>query len=263
MARHPAALIVAGSFFLRRQDPERTIAIADRVRAIEPFNQEALALLSLAYRAIGDDREEELAGYDRLVRIVDLPSPADWRSDASFHEALAAYLGGLHGDKREHFTQTLHGGTRAYGEIFRNGHAIVDALRPAIDQAVAEYVRDLSVLAPPPFRDRIGRGFRYVSSWSSQLSTNGFHENHIHPEGWISAVYYAAVPDACADPIERQGWLKFGEPSSDFGPNYLPRRLIEPRPGRLVLFPSYLWHGTTPLLSHQARMTIAFDVAPV
>jgi len=30
----------------------------------------------------------------------------------------------------------------------------------------------------------------------------------------------------------------------------------------LVLFPSYMWHGTIPFHDAQARTTIAFDVVP-
>jgi hypothetical protein len=37
---------------------------------------------------------------------------------------------------------------------------------------------------------------------------------------------------------------------------------VQPRPGRLVLFPSYLWHGTTPLECAEPRLTIAFDAVP-
>jgi hypothetical protein len=29
-----------------------------------------------------------------------------------------------------------------------------------------------------------------------------------------------------------------------------------------VLFPSYMWHGTTPITGDQPRMTIAFDAVP-
>ena len=39
-----------------------------------------------------------------------------------------------------------------------------------------------------------------------------------------------------------------------------PIRLIEPRPGRLVLFPSTMWHGTRPFAQGE-RLTVAFDVA--
>jgi hypothetical protein len=33
-------------------------------------------------------------------------------------------------------------------------------------------------------------------------------------------------------------------------------------PGRLILFPSYMWHGTVPFRATAARTTIAFDAVP-
>jgi len=59
---------------------------------------------------------------------------------------------------------------------------------------------------------------------------------------------------------EQQGWIKFGEPSFDAGLS--PRRAIQPLPGRLVLFPSYMWHGTIPFHDASPRVTIAFDAVP-
>jgi hypothetical protein len=56
------------------------------------------------------------------------------------------------------------------------------------------------------------------------------------------------------------GWLKFGEPDIDLG---LPQHhAVQPRPGRLVLFPSYFWHGTVPFEDTAPRLTVAFDVRP-
>jgi len=66
------------------------------------------------------------------------------------------------------------------------------------------------------------------------------------------------VEDASA----RQGWIKFGEPGLDVPLKDAVRRAIQPRPGRLVLFPSYMWHCTIPFHDAQPRMTIAFDVVP-
>jgi hypothetical protein len=37
---------------------------------------------------------------------------------------------------------------------------------------------------------------------------------------------------------------------------------IKPEPGRLVLFPSYMWHGTAPFSGDAERLTIAFDLLP-
>jgi hypothetical protein len=86
--------------------------------------------------------------------------------------------------------------------------------------------------------------------------------NHIHPQGWISSCYYVAVPKAVEDEKERQGWIKFGEPTFDVALKEPIRRAIKPRPGRLVLFPSYMWHGTVPFRDAQPRTTIAFDIVP-
>ena len=43
------------------------------------------------------------------------------------------------------------------------------------------------------------------------------------------------------------GWLALGEPQAELGLDLPPFRLIEPKPGRLVLFPSTMWHGTAPV----------------
>lgn len=131
-----------------------------------------------------------------------------------------------------------------------------------IDRAIARYICELPGTAPRAFLKRRQSGFAYFSSWSSHIAERGFHLNHIHSEGWISSVYYVAVPGVCENEAVQEGWLKFGEPTADFGEGYVPRRFVKPKPGRLVLFPSYLWHGTTPFTAAQSRMTIAFDIVP-
>jgi hypothetical protein len=113
-----------------------------------------------------------------------------------------------------------------------------------------------------PLFGRKRDAFHFAGSWSSRLHDCGFHTNHIHPKGWISSCYYVAVPDAVDDAVEKQGWLKLGEPSFDVPLNEAIRRTVKPVPGRLVLFPSYMWHGTIPFHSTQSRTTIAFDAVP-
>ncbi|MBL0965493.1 MAG: hypothetical protein IBJ05_01405, partial [Blastomonas sp.] len=41
-----------------------------------------------------------------------------------------------------------------------------------------------------------------------------------------------------------------------------PAHLVAPAEGRLVIFPSYMWHGTLPFESVGHRMTVAFDAMP-
>jgi uncharacterized protein (TIGR02466 family) len=267
IAAHPDncdSHIDAAAFLLRRQQPARAKAALLQALAIRPADQAALSLLYLCHRALGELREEEsLAGYEYLIASYDLPPPAGYGTMAEFNRDLAAYLEPLHDDKREHFTQTLRGGTRLYDEVFNNGHELVDRLRVRIDEAVAHYIAHLRIDERHPFLSRRAERFLYVSSWSSRLRDRGFHLNHVHAQGWISSAYYVSVPQVCGDEQMREGWLKFGEPTEDFGAGYPPRRHVQPVPGRLVLFPSYLWHGTVPFQSAQTRVTIAFDVAPL
>ncbi|MBV9693447.1 MAG: hypothetical protein JO261_07090, partial [Alphaproteobacteria bacterium] len=64
------------------------------------------------------------------------------------------------------------------------------------------------------------------------------------------------------DAQARQGWLKFGESNLALGERDRPERVEKPAVGKLVLFPSYFWHGTVPFASDDVRLTIAFDVVP-
>jgi Putative 2OG-Fe(II) oxygenase len=137
---------------------------------------------------------------------------------------------------------------------------LVDRLQLRITETVNRYIADLGADEDHPFLSRRRNGFAYSGSWSSRLRDCGFHTNHVHPMGWISSCYYVAVPDVVADISARQGWIKFGEPSFETGLDI--RRAIQPVPGRLVLFPSYMWHGTLPFRSQSARLTIAFDAVP-
>ena len=101
---------------------------------------------------------------------------------------------------------------------------------------------------------------RFAGSWSVRLTGEGFHVNHVHPAGWISSAFYVALPEAAMGGEAHAGWLSLGEPQAELGLDLPPIRLIEPRPGRLVLFPSTMWHGTRPFATGE-RLTVAFDVA--
>ncbi|MFM7507212.1 MAG: putative 2OG-Fe(II) oxygenase, partial [Rubrivivax sp.] len=198
----------------------------------------------------------------RHVHVLDLRAPGGWPGAQDFPSTLAEALTRLHRDAREPVDQSLRRGSQTLGNLFSQADPLVDALRrsiaEAIDGVLADWPRDA---AHPWFGRRTG-SWRFTDSWSSRLVEDGFHTNHIHPHGWISAVYYVQVPAACADEQSRSGWLRFGV--ADFlGAAQVPAREVQPRPGRLVLFPSYMWHGTRPNRSSDARLTVAFDLVPV
>jgi hypothetical protein len=77
--------------------------------------------------------------------------------------------------------------------------------------------------------------------------------------GWLSSAYYVQVPPSVTGD-SRDGWIKFGEPDLDL--EQKPEHFVQPVAGRLVLFPSYMWHGTVPFKGREARLTLPFDVVP-
>ena len=144
-------------------------------------------------------------------------------------------------------------------------------LKARIAQAVDCYIARVRTLPSDethPFLGRIAPRWRFSDSWSSRLRSGGFHTNHVHSHGWISSCYYVALPPAITDADRnthpQAGWLRFGVPDIEVaGGDPAPRRAERPRVGRLVLFPSFMWHGTVPFSDTLPRLTVAFDVMPL
>jgi len=272
LAHHAHAVALAPADAPLRTSHATTLLMARRADAaavqaqaaceLGPDDQQAWALLGLAWRLSGDPREPWLNDMARLVSVVDLQAPPGFDDMESFNRALAQELIALHRDRVAPMDQTLRGGTQTVGDIFEQAHPLVDALKAVISQAVQAYIDSLPVDATHPFLSRRAAGWRFTDSWSSRLRSGGFHTPHVHPHGWISSVFYVAVPAAAQDTTRREGWLHLGRPEFGEGPSAEARRMVQPRVGRLVLFPSMFWHGTTPFDDAQARLTIAFDAVP-
>lgn len=247
---------------LQAGDPVTAAAMAEERLRESPWDQTALAQLGLAWRIRDDGREAELHGFDELIRVFELEPPAGYGDMTAFNRDLDASLDPLHPHTREFLDQSLRQGTQTFGDLFGKRHELVGRLQRQIDEAIGRYLSELRSDASHPFLSRNRERFKFAGSWSSRLRDCGFHINHIHPEGWISSCYYVGVPSVTEDATAQQGWLKFGEPPYELDLKAPVRRTLQPKPGTLVLFPSYLWHGTIPFHAEQTRTTIAFDVVP-
>jgi hypothetical protein len=208
--------------------------------------------VAAAWRLTGDPRWQWLEGDRRLVGVYDL---ADRIPSLG---ALAERLRGLHHNLHQPLEQSVRGGTQTDGPLFSRIEPEIRALRAVIVSAVERHIAQL----PPPVGGHptmiAERGpVRFSGSWSVRLPGAGYHSNHIHPAGWLSSAFYVALPPAGEG---HAGWLKLGEPQAELGLDLEPFRYVEPKPGRLVLFPSTMWHGTVPFGAGE-RMTVAFDVA--
>ncbi|HVZ28506.1 MAG TPA: tetratricopeptide repeat protein [Rhizomicrobium sp.] len=261
---HPESPVVFHSLSataLQMRDPKLAAAFAEQSLRLAPVDHAGLAFLGSAWRMMGDERDEMLNGYEDLIGILDLEVPQGFSSMAEFNGALSNALDAMHRTSREPIAQSLRGGSQTRGNIFNDGIELVERLKARINEAMRAYIGSIRPDARHPFRGRATASYRFTGSWSSRLKDCGYHINHIHPEGWISSCYYVAVPEAVKNDETKEGWIKFGEPSVEAGLGF--RRAIQPQPGRLVLFPSYMWHGTIPFHDKAVRTTIAFDAVPV
>jgi tetratricopeptide (TPR) repeat protein len=250
--------------YLRLGDAIAAETHAVAATQLAPSDQTGWALLSLIWRLLGDSREHWLADYDRLVIPIDIDAPAPYTSRSAFLSELAATLTGMHEAQRHPAEQSLRGGTQTRGILFERRAPVLQALAAQIRRQVVQRLEELQVDASHPFLSKLTQDITYAGSWSVRLASEGFHISHIHPQGWLSSAFYVEVPSevGAAGAALPAGALAFGIPDSALGLTLTPRRVEVPVAGRLVIFPSYFWHGTIPFTSTAHRLTVAFDAVP-
>lgn len=241
-------------------EPEEALRLAERMRALAPLNQHGVALMATAWRLLGDPRYGQLYDYDRFVRPMRLETPDGWDNLDAWMVDLRASLHALHGAQAHPVGQSLRGGSQTQQRLDRSSDPAVRAFFQAIDGPVRRYIAELGQ-GDDPLRSRNTGDYAVSGSWSVRLRPGGRHVSHLHPGGWLSSASYLELPDAIGAG-GREGWLGFGEPGIPTAPPLATEHWIRPEPGMLVLFPSYMWHGTAPFGGDQTRLTAAFDVVP-
>lgn len=249
---YPPAHTIRAHILLKKGDPAGAVAAAEQAARLLPKDQSSWALLGVAWRLLNDEREHWLCDYDNLVMPIDLGLDPRLLGVLEERHQLAAHPA----------DQSLRGGTQTRGNLFEADDPVIGGLARATKAAIEQRIAALRPDPAHPFLSRITRSVSFPTSWSVRLASSGFHISHIHPAGWLSSAYYVSLPPEVAAG-EGQGALAFGVPDAALGLDLAPRRVVQPQEGHLVLFPSYLWHGTTPFESAAPRVTVAFDSLPV
>lgn len=139
---------------------------------------------------------------------------------------------------------------------------------PKRDPAFAELQRDL-VRHAAAFAQELafdlGRKPKLDSLWVNLLKSGGHHSAHIHPHSILSGTLYIEVPNGA-------GTIRFEDPRfpmmmaapvrRDDAPEELrPFVGIQPRPGLLLMWESWLRHEVLPGAAKTERLSISFNFA--
>ncbi|MEL7486521.1 MAG: tetratricopeptide repeat protein [Pseudomonadota bacterium] len=233
--------------------------MVETLLAHQPLNQLYIAMRASIWRLRDDDRYRDLYDYDALVRAAPLDAPEGWASSERYVDDLIEALDEAHCYAAHPFFQSVKNGSQV-SSITGSDNPAIRAFEEAAAGPISDYLARLGAGSDPVRSRNIG-GFRVFSAWSVSLPPAGFHVDHVHPQGWLSSACH--LRPAAKDPAdEKAGWLKFGEPGIATRPTLEAERYVEPQAGCIVLFPSYVWHGTAGFSSGPARLTIAADIVP-
>jgi uncharacterized protein (TIGR02466 family) len=99
---------------------------------------------------------------------------------------------------------------------------------------------------------------RLDSLWANLLKSGGHHSGHIHPHSLISGTFYVEVPQG-------SGAIRFEDPRLPLMMAAPPREgtfvTVQPRPGLLLMWESWLRHEVLPGTGKGERLSISFNFA--
>jgi uncharacterized protein (TIGR02466 family) len=103
--------------------------------------------------------------------------------------------------------------------------------------------------------------------WGNITRAGGYNSAHTHPGSFWSGVYYVDPGDPVSAVHPMSGRLEFFDPRAGVKQSHLPgtmldsRYLIDPKPGMMLLFPSWLLHCVHPYWGQSDRISIAFNMS--
>ena len=100
--------------------------------------------------------------------------------------------------------------------------------------------------------------------WANINPPGGYNQSHLHPNSLFSGAYYVKAQS-------NSGRLSLMDPRPGVQqvmptrkPGKLPRELwretyYNPVPGRIIIFPSWMWHKVEPNKSNDIRISVSFN----
>ncbi len=234
-------------------------------RAMSKFGPERRAAAWLPYTHAQEMGQMPAGFRAELARTVSrntLTPPPGYGSMAAFNTALAD---ALRADPTLVWEPTGKA-TRLGGQtglLLDHPREPFLAFEAALRQKLDAFFDAIKVQKQHPYFGQVPNTYQ-IDMWGTLLSDGGHQHPHIHVGGWLSGVYYVALPPTMGDgKTTKDGWIEFGHPPPDFEANFEPQPLAyEPKEGDAFFFPSYVFHRTLPFTGDTQRISLAFDVKP-
>ena len=246
------ALIVKGDF-------QAALDLVDTLLAALPSSTTPLALKAAALDRLGrTDELASLCGLDRFVAQIEVAPPEGFATLDEFHMALGREL-------RSHASLTFEPEGlvtkkgRQSGDLAEANTPALAAMSMIAETAMEGFLDNLEAQdSSHPFVRAKPKAWS-LTLWGTILDPGGAVEPHIHAPNWLSGVYYPGFSRSGENPDE--GAFAIGTLPQTLGGGGTTR-IIHPRSGLMILFPSFLWHGTLPFGGDQQRISFAFDAVP-
>lgn len=240
--------------------PQDALPIVEQAVARFPLDQHLLALQATCWRLLQDKRYEKCYDYSQFVKQLPLGVPKGWRDLDAYMDALEKELDEEHQFKAHPFYLSLRHGSQI-ASITSSKRRAMRAYSEAVKKPVQTYLSQLSD-EDSHIQNRNTGDASLFSAWSVKLYGNGFHVNHVHQQGWLSSACHVRLAKMTGNQAESAGWFKLGEPGPVCKPDLQADKFLQPKRGHIVIFPSYMWHGTVPISGETDRLTVAADFLP-
>ncbi|GAB2192054.1 hypothetical protein MAH1_36630 [Sessilibacter sp. MAH1] len=224
----------------------------------ETDSQLALAYYSVIWKKTQAGNYNWLCDYNKFVKEFSL---FDFGYSTEDLSQLKVYLLSIHPNLREPSNQSVRGGSQIPGKLLNRNSKEIKKLRQSLEEILKNYMLSLPSDSTHPFLRRNTGKCSIVGSWSIKLTPGGYHQSHIHSDGWLSSAVYIEVPEF--NEFDKNGSLFLGRSPSSLIPNDNSDLDVNPTRGSVVLFPSYFWHGTDKFLGPSFRITTPFDAVPI
>lgn len=144
--------------------------------------------------------------------------------------------------------------------LFAFSTPATDWLKKCIDKTVTDFLKYSGIDYEVEWR---------VQGWANVNRRGDYHNLHNHPHSYLSGTYYVQVPkqpDGFRSDLN-PGSISFFDPRPQANMGAIggdgqidPEIRIDPEPGLILLWPSFLHHLVHPNLSDDLRVSVSFNV---